>query len=90
MIKYRTRCDEIKEVEVIRETPKQVVIKLRRNGERREDKRSNYMNWFNTWDEAHEFLVEQAREEVNQLCKRLDRAKGELGRIRGMKKEEAA
>ena len=87
MIKYRTRFDKIEALEVERETDKQVVIPAQ-NGCRsfRENKVSDWSNWHDTWDEAHTFLVRNAERKVESCRMALERAKGEAGQIKGMKR----
>ncbi len=86
MIKYRTRYNAIEVVAVLRETKKQVVLRAK-NGARqiREAKVSGWSNWHDTWEDAHAFLLRNAEQSVEHLRIRLDRAKGELAQIRGMK-----
>ena len=86
MIKYRALDNRIEAVEIIRETTKQIV---RRGdfsvGEYRENKVSIWWNWFDTWDEAHEFIVSIAESKVASLCRQLEQANVALGQIRVMK-----
>ena len=87
MIKYRTRFDKIEALEVERETDKQVVLPAK-GGCRssRENKESDWSNWHDTWDEAHAFLIRNAEQKVDACRLALERAKGELGQIKGMKR----
>jgi len=86
VIKYRTRWDEIEAVEVLRETDKMVFLPGRgRSKEEREAKRSDYQNWFDSWDEAKAFLVADAEKAVEAARMNLERAKGKLVRLRGMR-----
>jgi len=86
MIKYRTRFDKIKAIEIERETEKQVFIPAK-DGFRpyRENKMSSVQTWHDSWDEAHAFLVAKSEHEVETLRMRLEQAKGRLGQVRGMK-----
>lgn len=86
MIKYRTRFEKIEALEVLRETAHQVVLPPTRGRETRESKRSDWSNWHDTWEEAHAFLVDKAQREVDAIRGQLERAKGKLGNIKGMKK----
>ena len=76
----------IEEVEVERETDKQVVLQAK-NGyrSRRENKVSDWRNWHDTWESAHAFLIANAEMNVESLRMRLEQAKGKVGQIRGMK-----
>lgn len=86
MIKYRTRWDNIEAVEVLRETDKMVFVHGRGGRkEEREAKRSDYQNWFDSWGEAKAFLVANAEKDVEDARMQLERAKGKLGQLLGMR-----
>ena len=80
MEKYRTRFDKVERLDIEKETEKTVTI----NG-RRENKRSDWQNWHDTFDDAKQFLVDAAQREVDGLRRRLESAKGKLGNAKGMK-----
>lgn len=88
MIKYRTSYGaKVEAVKILRETPKTVVFSgIITGDEIREAKRSNYINWHDSWEDAHSFLMEEAQWKIDGLRLQLERAKGELGNIKGMKK----
>jgi hypothetical protein len=71
----------ISEVDVERESGSSVWIAGRRHA-----KRSEWENYFDTWEQAHQFLLDLAQEEVDSCRLQLERAKGYLGNIKGMKK----
>lgn len=79
----------IEPVEVIRETEKMVVIAGHgwNNKECKEAKRSNYQNFFDTWDEAHQFLVISAENLVAAAEKRLSDCKTNLDKVKGLTHE---
>lgn len=85
MRKFKTGFGiEIKEVEIVRETAKQVVVLLdgfRRQGERREAKRSSYNNYFDTWKEAKEYLLNKVRRRIEGTEAKLKREKKRLAEI---------
>lgn len=85
MLKYRTYWGKITPIEVIRETEKTVVLPGHRGREIREAKRSEWQNWHDTWEDARQFLLNKAQSRVDSLRAQLERAKGELGNIKGMK-----
>lgn len=66
MIKYRTNYskDKIEKVEIVRETPKMVVVVSHVGGERREAKQSDWACYFDTWAEARDYLLDAARKRV--------------------------
>ena len=91
MIKYRTIRTKIEAVEIIRETPKQVVLKPSYpsfiSRERREAKRSDYQNWFDTWEEAKSFLVDEAKKKVALEERNLKIAKARLNEVSALEKK---
>jgi hypothetical protein len=99
MLKYRAGgygVLRIEAVEVVKETEKTVTIRTEQNWgggktritESRENKISNYHRFFDTWEEAHDYLVKRAEKAVENCRMTLERLKGECGRIKGMKKEQ--
>jgi len=88
MIKYKT--DEwrgepgarILKIECERETDKCIWI-----GKNRHLKITESERYFDTWQEAHEYILEMAKDKVNHVKVQLDKAKGLLGNIKGMKEE---
>ena len=83
MLKYMTNWIRIEEVEIARET-EQCVFHI--NG-RRESKHSGWHNFFDTWEEARQWLLDKAENDVASLRRRLETAKGHLGNIKGMRNE---
>jgi len=73
MIKYRTNRNqpEIKETEVVRETEKCVFL-LIGGRERRENKESEWHNYFDTWDSAHDYLLQRANKRVSAAESRFE------------------
>jgi hypothetical protein len=78
---------EINALEILRETEKQVVLapKHTKGKESRENKKSDWQCWFDTWEQAHDFLVSEAQKKVDSLRLELKKANGCLGNIKGMK-----
>lgn len=70
----------ISPVEIEKETESSVWI----NGCRRA-KISTYENYFDSWDDAKQFLMDHAQKRVDSLRLQLERANGELGNIKGLK-----
>ena len=81
-VKYKTtKWDvEIQPVEIERETIASVWIKGSRSS-----KHSEYARFWDTWEEAHTHLLNKAKRQVESLRLQLERAKGELGNIKGMR-----
>lgn len=69
----------IQEIECERETDSSVWIGGRRNA-----KRSEWSNYFDTWEEAHSSLLEAAERKATSARLALDRANGVMGNIKGM------
>lgn len=94
IVKYRTSYgNKIEKREILRETKKCVFVKedigwANKKGECREAKRATYINWFDTWEEAHSFLLKRAQEGVDFAALRLSALKRALGNIKGMKNPE--
>lgn len=94
MIKFRTTSHgssmaKIEPIEVIRETEKMVVIIGNgwSNKEYKQAKRSDFQNFFDTWDEAHQFLVISAENLVAAAEKRLSYCKTNLDKVKGLTHE---
>ena len=85
MIKYRTGGfgnKLIEKVEVERETEVSVWINGRRNA-----KDSSWYKYFNSWNEAHSFLIEKAESDVEAATNRLRRASANLQKIKSLTEE---
>ena len=83
MIKYKAEIwhNQIYEVEVERETENSVWI----NG-RRSAKQTSDACYFDTWEEARDYKLSNAQDEVERARSALERAKSKLGNIKGLKK----
>lgn len=89
MKKFRTWYDQIEEVEVIRETARQVVLpadaEYYPNGECHDAKRSeNGYNYFDTWQEAKSFLVDRTRFEIFDLATEIGKRQLVLQKLQEM------
>jgi len=66
MYKYRANYqDKIEKLEVIKETPKQVVFVNERGREDRETKASEYHIWADTFEEAKQKLIDKHQGKIN-------------------------
>lgn len=81
MKKFRTWHDQIEEIEVIRETEKFVVVPSGLKGERRDAKRSEYTNYFDTWQEAKDFLIDREKTAIIKLVDEVKRHQETLQKI---------
>jgi hypothetical protein len=70
----------IEQVEVERETTASVWINGSRNA-----KVSDWKNYFDTWDEAKQYLLNQAEAKLTGARFRLQSARSEHGNIKGLK-----
>jgi len=88
MIKYKTTeffCNpyaKIEKVEVERETDKCIWI-----GNNRHLKKTESEKYFASWNEAHKYILDLANNNVNRAILQLERAKGLLVNIYGLKEE---
>lgn len=73
MKKFRTSYGtKIQEVEILRETEKQVVILTDRNTEVKEAKRSGWQNWHNSKEEAKQFLLKSYDKQITDVNNKLE------------------
>jgi len=91
MIKYRTTKydNEIKKIEIERETEKQVVLRpdtWNPKG-RRENKISEYDNWHDTFEEAREFLLQREYRKRDDALRDQAKAEKNIVNINGLKEE---
>ena len=70
---------KITPVEIEKETEVSVWVNGHRNA-----KRSEWDNYYDTWQEAKDALQNRAQQQVDSLRLQLERAKGALGNIKGM------
>ena len=85
MIKFRAEkyfsSDAIEQFEVIKETPNQITYLRGEESnlrERRENKCGAYHQWHDTWEEAHQFLIEDAIKRINHIRDNLGNAERKL------------
>jgi hypothetical protein len=79
------RKNPIEEVEVYRETDKFVIVKRSDGSERREAKYSaGWFRYFNTKDEAKDFLVSSSEQEVTKTQNALIKAKEDFEFIKSL------
>jgi len=72
----------IEKVEIERETESSVWIKGIRKGKRTHD----WHNFFDTWEEAHNFLLDNSESDLKSARNRLSTAQDRNGNIKGLKK----
>ena len=91
MIKYITGgFENIKEIEVHKETEKTVWFKDKdytgKIIDSKSSKRSAWRNWHDTWEDAHNFLLEKTKKNIKKQAKLLRSMKKYLCEVEEMKK----
>ena len=96
MIKYRAWCAmaEIKLVEILRETEKMVVIAapdgyFHTIGERKELKKTENYAHFDTWQEAHDYMIAVQEKRIQDVETTLMTEKSILEKILAMKEDKS-
>jgi len=84
-IKYRTYFNEpkIEAVEITKETDKSVFF-----GKEREQKRSSYQNWHDSFEDAKTFLLEAAKAELCQIEVRKNQINRDIKIIESLKESK--
>lgn len=81
---------EVEAVEVVKQTAQTVtVLESEWNGKRRERKRMNNGDYFDTWEQAKAAMVEQARQNVERSKNELQRRRTRLGQLEAMQPPKA-
>lgn len=79
--KYKTRWGRISVETFEKETD---CFLVGANG-RRTSKRSSWENYFDSWDEAKQFLLDEAQQKLDMCRRSLADAQSKFGNIKGMK-----
>jgi len=93
MKKYRTSGYDIKirTVEILRETLKCVIIETEdwkgKKKEKRELKKSWHYEYHDTWEKAHEYLLEEAKNKVAKAQKNLALYLNQYRKVEAMRPE---
>lgn len=89
MIKYKTVSfgrHRIEKVEVVKETEKTVWVKTGDGATINKTlKDSVYHHYFNSWQEAKDYLLAKKQTEIESIRRRLEYANSVLGNIKGLK-----
>jgi len=85
----RYHVAKIEEVEVLRTTAQSVFFPKSRSGvkgkEDRHAKHSDHANYFETWEEAKEYLMDAAENKLSGARRQLELAQAFHGNVKGMK-----
>jgi hypothetical protein len=85
MIKFRTWYNnEIEQIEVRGET-EHTIIRMNGNREHKRSLNKTGTNYFDTWEEAHDFLVRRTKQDINSLTIQLRNEERILKEIEEMK-----
>lgn len=86
MKKFRSNYGTIiDELEVIKETEKQVVYRRKDDGrEIREAKVSNWASWHETKEDAVNYMIEENQVKINELKKQIDVCTEKIKTIRSL------
>mgnify|MGYP006284258461 CR=1 FL=1 len=79
---------EIKPVAASKLTERTITLADDIYGRKRINRIGPFDSYFNTWEEAHAYLLEKAEERVTSARRQLEQANGYLGNVKGMKKPE--
>ena len=81
---YRTSSSDIVAVNVRGKTERCVLLE---DGTK-EGRRSTWQNWFESWDEARDFLIRNYTERAKKLRNRLQETEEGIEKLQTMKKTE--
>ena len=88
MIKYCTKSSQIEACNVLRETDKMVFLpRSWGDGETKQLKRSDYQNWHDTFEDAQQFLIDNAQSEIDRLRGQIEYVENKLEKIKAMKEK---
>jgi hypothetical protein len=83
--KYSASFGSIDKIEVEKETDASVWYRTNNGALRRAAKRSSYESIFDTWAEAHAFLIDKAEAALIEARRSLQRAQDKYSNVKGMK-----
>jgi hypothetical protein len=81
MKKFRTWYDRIEDVEVIHETAKFVT---EADGQRWAKRNDDFRNYFDTWQEAKDFLIDREKDAIIKLTTEIKQRQETLQKIEEM------
>lgn len=85
MYKYRANYqDKIEKLQVVKETPKQVVFINMRGREEREAKTSDWHSWTDTFNEAKQRLIDKHQGTISRHQANIDRLQSYIDTVRGL------
>ena len=85
MIKYRTQLDRIEKVEVVKESEYSVWFP---DGKRAK-KGTSYECYFDTWADAHTYLMDEAAKKVSKHVSWLEQVEKSYAEIKGLMEIES-
>lgn len=84
MIKYKTRWEEIKKIEISRESDSSVWDMQNR----RHNKNGEWENYFDTFEEAKNYLIEEKNKEIKKAQEQLEYVMEKLKNVSNIKEEK--
>ena len=84
MKKYKAAFERIEEFEIIKETPKQIVYITHYGKEARDNKKTTYISWHDTFDEAKQELINKCINKIIKIKAQLDYAEQRLETVRNL------
>jgi len=84
MYKYRAMWERIEKLEVIKETPKQVVFINEHGLQDRALKKTSYFSWHDTFEEAKQALIDEKQFNIDKLKRQLENVNDRLNIVRGL------
>lgn len=85
-IKGRFKEAKIEVIEVLRETEHFVYTRGNRDKENRDGKRTEWAEYYDTWEDAHAALTKAAQKRVAGARRALELANAFAGNVEGMRK----
>lgn len=82
MKKYRAKWNGIEELEIVKESEKQIVYKSERGADIMEAKISEWASWHNTFEEAREYLIQKEMNNIEHLLSRIKRHNKTIDKIK--------
>lgn len=88
MYMYRVIWSGINKTSIVRSTDKSVWYISDRGNEFRENKRGQLVNWFDTFDEAKKFLIDEINFELGSLEVKTSAARQKLSKLKQLQENK--
>lgn len=85
MKKFRAKWgDRIEEIEIVKETDKQVIFINSNGRENREAKNSNWATWHNSKEEAKQYLISEQENKIEEKLRQIKSCKELIEKIKSL------